>query len=104
MSAESTRVAIEIGLALLIIIAPIGFYCFYKDRKNEAGNPMGVGARAIQLLAVVMIIPAVLILALERILEGAVVGTLIGTLAGFILSNVGEFKNSRKSGDRTPPG
>ncbi|KUZ24671.1 hypothetical protein WI32_33130 [Burkholderia ubonensis] len=56
-----------------------------------------IGARVIQLVAVVMLIPVILILALERILDGATLGTLIGGIVGYLLSGISEFDRSRNN-------
>ena len=56
----------------------------------------GIGARAIQFLAVAMLIPAILILALERIIESSTVGTLIGALTGYLLSGIGDYRAEKK--------
>lgn len=55
----------------------------------------GLGVRAIQMLAVAMFMPTVLVLALERIIDGAVVAALIGGAIGYLFSNIGEFDRSR---------
>jgi hypothetical protein len=39
-----------------------------------------------------MIFPTILILGIEKILDGATLGTLIGGLVGYVLSGVGEYK------------
>jgi hypothetical protein len=56
----------------------------------------GTGARSIQFVAVCMLVPAILILALEKILEPATVGTLIGALTGYLLSGIGDYRPDRK--------
>jgi hypothetical protein len=56
----------------------------------------GLGARVIQFLAVAMLIPTILILAIEKILESATIGTLIGALTGYLLSGVGDYRPEKK--------
>lgn len=51
----------------------------------------GIGVRAIQFLGVAMLVPATIILAIEKTIDGAVVGTLLGALAGYLFSNIGNF-------------
>jgi hypothetical protein len=65
----------------------------------------GIGARTIQFLAVAMLIPTILILAIEKIIEAATVGTLIGALTGYLLSGVGDFRPEKKkpNEDEKPP-
>jgi len=56
----------------------------------------GMGARVIQFLAVAMLIPTILILSLEKILEPSTVGTLIGALTGYLLSGIGDYRPDRQ--------
>lgn len=52
----------------------------------------GFGARTIQLVTVVFLIPTILILGLEGAIDSDVLGTLIGGVAAFTLSKVGEYE------------
>ncbi|MGH8711350.1 MAG: hypothetical protein ACREVA_08550 [Burkholderiales bacterium] len=54
------------------------------------------GARAIQFLAVGLIIPSILILALEEKLATETIATLIGALTGYLLSGIGSWESSEK--------
>jgi len=91
---------IEIIAAATIALAPLAMLI---DRYV---GERGMGARAIQFTTVAMLLPTILILALEKILEGATVGTLIGGLIGYILSGIGDFKPDKKGkqpdSDTTP--
>jgi hypothetical protein len=60
----------------------------------------GIGARAIQFTAVVLIVPGIFILALERALPSETVAALLGALTGYLLSGLGRFRSSR--GTKTP--
>jgi xanthine/uracil permease len=64
---------------------------------NRWTSDKGLGARVIQLLAVILVIPAILILALERFLTAETVATLFGTLIGYLLSGVGGFRPRQSS-------
>jgi hypothetical protein len=55
----------------------------------------GIGARVIQFTTVSMLIPVILILGLEKILEPATLGTLIGGLIGYVLSGVGDYRSDQ---------
>ena len=59
---------------------------------NRIKTGAGISARAIQFLTVGMLIPLILIAALEKVLEPSNVSTLIGALTGYVLSGIGEFK------------
>ena len=89
-----TKSWIEIAAAVVLISGPI---LVIGDRLRSG---KGIGARIIQLLAVLMVIPAILILALEGTIDGATAGTLFGTLIGFVLSDVGSFQNARSDGQQ----
>ncbi len=56
-----------------------------------------MGVRSIQFLAIVVVLPVVLILALEGILERSAVGALIGALVGYLFTNIGKY-DERKAG------
>ena len=93
MTADFLRAFIEVILAVTIAFLPFAALGFYRARKNGQGKSMGVGARQIQWLAVGMLIPAIVLLSLEHVIDSAVTGTLIGALAGYVLSHVGRFHN-----------
>lgn len=106
MTTNFLRVLVEVALAMTIATLPFAGLRFYQARKNSNGRSMGVGPRQIQWLAVAMLIPAIVLLSLERAIDSAVAGTLIGELAGYVLSHVGRFQNreARKSGDQDQSG
>ncbi|WP_174902151.1 hypothetical protein [Burkholderia pseudomultivorans] len=80
---------------------PVAFVLVIIDRIV---NKRGIGARAIQLTAVGMLVPLILILALEKILDGATVGTLIGGIVGYLLSGISEFDKGRDANSSTKKG
>jgi hypothetical protein len=53
---------------------------------------MGLGARVIQFVAVVLIVPSIVILSLERVLTPETTATLFGAITGYLLSGIGEYK------------
>lgn len=69
----------------------------------------GLGVRAIQFVAVATVIPAILILALEKVLTGETTATLFGAITGYLLSGIGDFKpqsnttSAAKGGEADPP-
>ncbi|MCX4151979.1 MULTISPECIES: hypothetical protein [Paraburkholderia] len=71
---------------------PLGFGAVMAHRFV---GKKSIGARVIQLTAVVMLIPVILILALEKILDGATLGTLIGGIVGYLLSGISEYDRGR---------
>jgi hypothetical protein len=76
MTAWSVRTVIELIAVSTILAGPI---CVIVERIMSKG----IGARAIQFCAVVMLIPTIILLALETVLDTAAVGTLIGALTGY---------------------
>ena len=58
----------------------------------------GIGVRVIQFLAVTLIIPAILILSLEGVLEAQASATLLGTIVGYVLSGIGKDEVTKGPG------
>ena len=81
------------GVAILMM--PLGLAAIMLHRYQ---TQKAIGARVIQLTVVVMLIPAIVVLGLERILEPATIGTLVGALTGYVLSGVGDYR-ARTKGD-----
>jgi hypothetical protein len=73
--------AIELIAAATTAIGAIGSLIYAGKR--------GIGPGTIKLAGAVMIVPVVLILALEKTLEPATLGTVIGAVLGFVLSGIG---------------
>jgi hypothetical protein len=73
--------AIELIAAGTAAIGAIGSLIYAGKR--------GIGPGTIKLAGTVMIIPTVLILALEKTLEPSTLGTVIGAVLGFVLSGIG---------------
>jgi hypothetical protein len=79
------RFTVEI-LAVLIMLGGVGgiFYGVFK-------GTIALSVRTIQFLAIAMIVPAVLILSLERSIGNESSAALLGTIVGFVLA--GGVKN-----------
>ena len=56
----------------------------------------GIGARTIQITGVLLVIPLIGLLALQKVLEPQTTATLIGALTGYLLSGVGSFEPTKK--------
>jgi len=75
---------IELIAAIIMICGLAGIlYDRIKYKK-------GIGVRVIQFLAVVFVVPAILILALEGILSTESTAALLGAIIGYILSGIGK--------------
>ena len=59
------------------------------------GLKRGIGVRLIQFAGATMLVPIVLILALEKVLEPATLATVIGAVIGFLLSGASEMVAAR---------
>ncbi len=82
----ATRFWIEIIAALTITLA---IAAVMYQRLQQGGS---ISLRTIQLLAIAVLAPLILILGLERVLEPSAVGALIGALLGYLLSGIGNEK------------
>ncbi len=86
MNAQTTRFWIEIIAALTIPIA-IGAVLYQRHQGGGA-----ISLRTLQVLAIAVLTPLILILGLEKVLEPSAVGALIGALLGYLLSGIGNDK------------
>ena len=74
-----------------IMLLGIGGVIFQRIKTG-----MGIGARVIQFSAVVLVVPAIMILALEKVLTPETTATLFGTITGYLLSGIGDYKPKLK--------
>jgi len=58
---------------------------------NRWHSKKSLGVRAIQMLSVAMFMPAVIVLAMEKIIDGAAVAALIGGVVGYLFANISEY-------------
>lgn len=61
----------------------------------------GIGKRSIQFAVVTLVLPSILILAMEGILNTDVVATLLGTIVGYSLSGLADEDKEGKNGGAT---
>lgn len=90
------KVLIELFMSSIMLVVVVGIFIRSLRRTNASLKPSGIGARVIQFTCVSLIIPAIIILGIERILEGETIATIIGGLIGYVLSGVGNYE-SRES-------
>ena len=86
MIPQIVRAIVEILSALMLVGGPSALIWYYATRKRPTGDPVGIGQRAIQVIVAVMAAPAIIILALEGVIQADVIGTLFGALLGYVLS------------------
>jgi hypothetical protein len=76
------RFWVEIIAALTVPISIISVVWHRVKRE------MGMGIRAIQFLALGVLLPVILILGLEKVIEAGTVGTLLGAIVGYLFANI----------------
>ena len=86
----------EITIRLIELIAAFAMMSglgvlFYRVKKlpAETKEPVPLGSGTVQLIAVTMAIPLVLILGLEGRLDSSAIGTLLGVFFGYVFSHLG---------------
>ena len=84
-------------IAAIIMIGGLAGVFFERIKHSR-----GIGVRVIQFLAVLFVVPAIIILALEGILSEETTATLFGTIIGYILSGIGKDEAEKKSGGNIP--
>jgi len=84
------KVAIEIVACLIMIVGVIGIFIERWRTKR------GIGVRVIQFVTVTLILPIVLILALEGLLSDQTTAAFLGAVVGYILSGIGKDEPSKQ--------
>ena len=74
---------------------PLAIIALFFNRWHS-GKSLGV--RAIQTLSVATFMPAVIVLAMEKIIDGAAVAALIGGVIGYLFANISDFDRNRSGG------
>lgn len=54
-----------------------------------------LGVRAIQMVSVITLTPAIIVLAMEKIVDGAAVAALIGGVIGYLFANFSEYDRAK---------
>lgn len=80
---------VEIAAGVTIPISVIGLL-WYKARARG-----GLGVRIMQFIFLCMTLPLLLILGIEKVLDGAAIGTLLGGASGYLLANIGKYDENR---------
>jgi O-antigen/teichoic acid export membrane protein len=78
------RIAVEIVACTVMVAGVVGvFIDRFRSRR-------GIDVLAIQLLTVTLLLPAILILSLEEMLNGQTTAALIGVVVGYTLAGIGK--------------
>ena len=78
----------EVAEIIAALMLPIGFGGFMWHRVKTG---KAIGARAIQFVAVIFLLPVIMILGLEKSLDVQTLGTLIGGITGYLLSGISNY-------------
>lgn len=89
---------IEVLLAATMLIVPLAVLIQRSIAKTKEGAHFGMGVRITQLIAACNLPPAIIILAMEGLLDGSAVAALGGALVGYLFSGIADF-DRRKSDD-----
>ena len=87
---------IEYPLIILATIGPLAVIVLRLTIKKKVTNangtveerPLGIGVRVIELIGLLVLVPAVAILGLEGVISGEGTGTLLGVVVGYALSGI----------------
>lgn len=85
----STIQCIELVAAITV---PLSLLAIIGERLI---SKKGIGVRVIQFAGVATFVPTLLILALERVVDGNAVAALVGAFVGYLFSNIGDFDRRR---------
>jgi len=89
------RIGIEIVAGLVMLGGIAGIFW----ERTTTGR--GIGVRVIQLATVLLVMPIILILALEGILEDQTTAALIGAVIGYVLSGIGKDEPSKQTNNKS---
>lgn len=82
------RIAVEIVACAIMIAGVVGaFIDRYRAKR-------GADTRAIQLLTMTLLLPTILILSLEEVLNRQTAAALVGVVVGYALSGIGRDKGA----------
>jgi amino acid permease len=86
---------------IFALTALLGIYLGFRNRitkESENGasktTKKGIGKRFIQFVALMLIVPAIVILSMQGIMDKQLMGGLLGTIVGYTLSDL--FKDSKE--------
>jgi hypothetical protein len=86
---------VEIPLLVLAVVGPLlivwlrlRIMCETTENGKTTKEPKGIGVRMIQLIALLVLVPAIVILALECRLSGEGTGTILGAIVGYALGGI----------------
>lgn len=81
--------------AALVAVMVVGLLGYFLNRHV---TKKAIGARGIQFVGVCLMIPGVVLLALEGKLSECSTGTIVGAFAGYLFSGISSFDDRNKNG------
>jgi hypothetical protein len=97
---------IEVGLLVVMAVGPgVVLWGRFRRRTKDDTSPSGLGARVLQLIGLLLLLPLIGILTLEGKLEGSTAGALLGVAAGYSLSGIEKAvpRNKSRTEKRSEP-
>lgn len=85
-------------MAVTILVMPLAVLIHRSAAKKADGSHFGSGVRVIQLIGAGTLLPSIVILALEGLIDGAAVAALVGAFVGYLFSNIADFDRRRGQG------
>lgn len=85
----STGQCVELVLAVGVVLMPFAVLAERAFRKK------GIGVRAIQFTGAAALLPAVVLLGLKGLMDGATIAALVGAFVGYVFSGISEFDRNR---------
>lgn len=83
---------IELIAAAIMLVGLLGAIWLQWKLVAKQSTNWGFDVRVIQFVAVILVIPSILILSLEKVLTSETTATLVGAMIGYLLSGLGELK------------
>jgi hypothetical protein len=81
--------SLAVAGALLVVVGRLFVKTKTTDKEGKIREgARGIGARMLQLIALLVLIPVIAVLALEGTLSMELTGTLLGGIAGYALSGI----------------
>jgi hypothetical protein len=81
--------------AALVAVMAVGLLGYFWNRN---ATKKAIGARGVQFAGVCLMIPGVVLLALEGKLSECSTGTIVGAFAGYLFSGINGFDDRKKDG------
>ena len=75
-------------LAMLAMLVGVFWVFINRKQAGDKGRAKGLGVRTLQHLALLLVAPAVLILALEKTIDAQATTAIFGAIVGYVFASV----------------